>query len=216
MSCLDMLTRFHKLSLDIVGNIEKREMQLSLIKSMLIDGIRLKKFKEAVVPKLISVRMMCIDIVESISKWKVFYNTSHTFLWRGLDYLKKMRKDSKAMLANPIFLKLKKVLLKDMIFYEPKGAEEISPNMFQFNSDAECNGYIVERYRDIIEALLCDTEMKERIEKARSAMKNTDENVKTGRDLPLLNWQIQDNFISECVVEKTLKEGHEVITYKVL
>ncbi len=144
MSCLDMLTRFHKLSLDIVGNMEQREMQLSLIKSMLIDGIRLKKFKEAVVPKLISVRIMCLDIVESISKWKVFnmqifYNTSHTFLWRGLDYLKKMREDSKAMLANPIFLKLKKVLLKDMIFYEPKGAEEISTNMFQFNSDIECN-----------------------------------------------------------------------------
>jgi hypothetical protein len=58
--------------------------------------------------------------------------------------------------------------------------------------------------------------MKERIEKARSAMKNTDENVKTGRDLPLLNWQNQDNFISECVVERTLKEAYEVITYKVL
>lgn len=47
-------------------------------------------------------------------------------------------------------------------------------------------------------------------------MKNTDENVKTGRDLPLLNWQNQDNFISECVVERTLKEAYEVITYKVL
>lgn len=143
LSCLDMLVRFHKLSLDIVSAIEKREMQLSLIKSMLIDGIRLKAFKDSIVPKLISLRMMSLNILESISKWKViftqrFFSISSSFLWRNLDYLKKMQKDSKSMLANPIFLKLKKVLLKDLIFFEPRKTDKIPVDGFQFGSSSEC------------------------------------------------------------------------------
>lgn len=118
-------------------------MQLSLIKSMLIDGIRLSTFKESIVPKLVSLRMISITILESISKWKVifmqrFLSTSSSFLWRNLDYLKKMRKDYKTLMVYPIFLKLKKMLLKDLIFFEPKKIEEIPVDKAMYGRANEC------------------------------------------------------------------------------
>lgn len=71
ISYLEMLTTFQKMTNDITSLIEKREVHIEVIKRILCEGIRLRNFKELIVPKLITFRLLNLKIVESIVEWRV-------------------------------------------------------------------------------------------------------------------------------------------------